>query len=918
MLKPLLSKISFSKNNVASIALILILTIAIAIPLVAQNAPVATAQITSSNLLQYEWTRARGGDSGLTFSSAGPAPNSPDVLWQRNDISALPLAFNGKLFIVQGLSIIGLDPFTGITISNFTISGITNRTSSISEIFKIDDTKMGVLIASSGTFPTSLNQWIFCCLNTADGSVLWRMDTPQISGLSNPQLSWVPQEKIAYLSIANQTGRGTSAAGSTGILQAWSFSDLTRPPTLTWTWNALGTVSNIVYGEGRIYPDGTNLDQVCLDAKTGKVLWTTQLTGARFYRGTYYNGMIMRGLLDNTFVALNGTTGEIIWKYNPHTYGFWSSGSSAGLGMAYMLNVDGHLYAFNATTGQLAWKYQGPGLAYPGYVNIADGKVYASTGQAGPNPLGDGAPQFSCLDAFTGKVIWQLNNVELGSGPGANTLIAYGNLYALTPGGYTVRPSPNSLIAYGPPKDWTTFLGDSSHKALGYGGPVKMTLSWKFATNGQIVSSPAVVQGRLYIGSWDKNWYCLDARNGSKIWNFTTEYQVMSSPAVVNGKVYTGADDGNVYCLDAITGQQLWKTACPGQPLHIITGITVEYRSSPTVVGNKVYVGGLDGKLYCLNADTGSIIWVIQTTGAILSTPTYIANDGLYFASVDGFVYKVNADSGTIIWNQSTPIGREISMMGSPAVGGGLVYIGSGAAAAGPARIGQFYGLNATTGKIVWTTNQLPGSGALEPTWSMVYLDGKVYFGDFFSFSCANASTGVKLWSCFLTREHYGSPAYADGKFYVPSDSYGVYIVNATSGNKMEYFETGGQVRSNIAVYESKLYFGSCDWNVYCVEESSEGTTFYNIPAPTPIATPTPSPSPTVAPTPTPTPTIAPTQSPSPTNTPTPTLSPVATPTPTPEGLFLPFEIVYAGIAVIIIALVAAIAALVLGIRKRK
>ncbi len=155
---------------------------------------------------------------------------------------------------------------------------------------------MGVLVTANGQWNTSLTEWVFYCLNTADGSILWGMDQPQTSGLHTPQLNWVAEEKMAYVSIGYKDGRGTSAAGSTGILEAWNFADLTKPPTLAWTWYPFGTVSNIVYGDGKLYPDGNNLDQVCLDAKTGKELWTTQLPGSRYYRGTYYNGMIIRGI----------------------------------------------------------------------------------------------------------------------------------------------------------------------------------------------------------------------------------------------------------------------------------------------------------------------------------------------------------------------------------------------------------------------------------------------------------------------------------------------------------------------------------------------------------------------------------------------------------------------------------------------
>jgi outer membrane protein assembly factor BamB len=42
-------------------------------------------------------------------------------------------------------------------------------------------------------------------------------------------------------------------------------------------------------------------------------------------------------------------------------------------------------------------------------------------------------------------------------------------------------------------------------------------------------------------------------------WKFTTGGVVWSSPAVVNGVVYVGSLDNNTYALNATTGAQLWK-----------------------------------------------------------------------------------------------------------------------------------------------------------------------------------------------------------------------------------------------------------------------------------------------------------------------------------------------------------------------
>ncbi len=468
------------------------------------------------------------------------------------------------------------------------------------------------------------------------------------------------------------------------------------------------------------------------------------------------------------------------------------------------------------------------------------------------------------------------------------------------------------------------FGKDPAHTAIGYGGPMNLTQKWMFHTEGAVISSPAVVAGKVYIGSYDKNWYCPDAKTGAKIWNFSTGFYVRSSPAVVNGKMYTGADDGYIYCLDANTGSKLWQTAAPGKVISVTTSTYPEWRSSPNVVNGKVYVGSLDGKFYCLNADSGAQLWTIQTTGGIIATPTYIEGDGLYFASLDGFVYKVNPISGSIIWNASTPIGLEYGMQSSPCVANGMVVIGSGAAGQSIAKRGQMYCLNATTGQSIWTYTQqnyvleyFTSQPNLQPIWTAIYLNltgigPSFVFGDFYHMTCVNASNGKMIWTSYLSREHFGLPSYADGKIYVPSDTFGLYVIDAFSGVKLDYFEAGAMVRSSPAVYESKVYFGCLNWNVYCVSQIMTGTTYYGnpspSPSPSPIVQPTASPIPVVTPMPTTTPIVTPI----PTATVAPTASPsIAAPT---AGISTETLLIAGAAVVIIIAVIAA--ALVL--RKRK
>ena len=74
-------------------------------------------------------------------------------------------------------------------------------------------------------------------------------------------------------------------------------------------------------------------------------------------------------------------------------------------------------------------------------------------------------------------------------------------------------------------------------------------LNWNNITKGAVFSSPAALDGTVYVGSYDHNVYALNATNGTKVLSYTTGGPVWSSPTVANEIVYAGSDDHNVYAL---------------------------------------------------------------------------------------------------------------------------------------------------------------------------------------------------------------------------------------------------------------------------------------------------------------------------------------------------------------------------------
>ena len=749
-------------------------------------------------LLQYEWPQFMG-DSSFSRFSAGPAPATADILWKANitGIQSYISAFNGMIFVATTTSVFALDRETGSTIWNTTIP----MSGTWPVAYKIDNTHM--VVESS-------------CLETQTGRILWNSsDFSADTGIFTPNV-YSPEEKMFYTKVDS-------------YIKAWSFSDPSKPPTLQWTTYIPGGTrvgSGIAYGDGKVFPGSMQCRQIALDAQSGATVWDTATKGPMIFAGAYSEGKFFRGGTDdNTMYCFNTTTGKIIWTFTPETKeGYFTTTCAVAYGMVYELNKDGHLYAFDIKTGDVVWKYQGPStLLWPGSPTVADGKVYATTGQAAQYHGQESISEFVCLDAFNGGLIWRLPIEALA--PRESVAVAYGRLY-LIPGNVTTAVDSvsgseyttiNQVWAIGassPLVDsspWPMFRKDARHSSVAQGGPSNLTLAWNFTTSGAVVSSPSVSDGIVYVGSQDRHVYALGAWSGNLLWKFKTLGTIESSLAVANGRVFTGGDDGYAYGLDAYTGKLLWKTFVDGN-VEITYGAAVLLRSSPTVAENKVYLGTLDGYLYALNVNNGNVVWRFETEGPVMSSPA-IADGAVYFSAQEptsAAIYKVDANNGGLIWRITVPYEWQFTggtdMLASPSVANDMVFASS--------NMRTFYGINAANGDIIWNFTNPAATEFLVS--SPIYVNGELFIIDKFNITSLNASTGQTIRTFFTGDELYLSPSYSDGKIYIVTSERNIYVFNATSGEKISSFTTPSSSWSSPALYGGRLYVGNNDWNVYC------------------------------------------------------------------------------------------------------
>jgi len=772
------------------------------------------------DVMQYEWGQWKANGHWDSYSP-GPAPNSGDLLWMINATGAAsgryyPAAFNGKVYIYSGNQMRAYDGLTGALVWNQTYA-------SGGAPVKIDNTH-----AVAGQ----------TCFNPDTGALIWRA-TPVPSPLT-------PNINYTFATSPDFRAMGSYSEEAKMYVKAglgWNFSNPDQPPKLQWD------ISNTLFGNWDFESSGKdNTGRVValyrgdtviygIDIATGKVIWTSQTSGGyNAYQGNYYDGAFYKGLIDGNFWAINATNGAIMWKY-PHDvwYTNFGCGSCAAYGMVYSLRTDGYLFAFDAKTGEVVWKYLADWMYYWGGPQVADGKIYVSApdGGGGDPYTGRASDQeYVCIDAFTGKLLWKIFDLRPGASGAEPTMIAYGNVYI---------PEGGRLRCYGEAKsDWPMFRRDPLLMAHGASGPTSMSLRWSFPTGGQVIGSPSIVNDRVYIGSYDKNLYCLNYSTGAKIWNFTTGTYIGWSPAVVGGKVYTGADDGKVYCLDAITGSLVWT-----KPLTVYAPANLSARfsyatPSPIVQGNKLWIGGVDGFEYCLDiANSGNVLWSFDTApGAKTAFVTNLKSSGAVMP--DDTVWVVGSPTSTA---QKYPIyhlsatGQILlqfrmpytslppivdTIFAAPCVVGDRLLI--------PDQDTRYYCFNTTNGAQIWNytfteTSQL--------TSCSTYYDGKFIIADGFETTALNATNGARIWSTFLKREVYNSPTVADygdswvqndknnAKVYIGENEGFVFCLNATSGTRDSWYSTESFVDSSVSLYKGWAFVGSRDFNLYCFEEAN-------------------------------------------------------------------------------------------------
>jgi outer membrane protein assembly factor BamB len=223
-------------------------------------------------------------------------------------------------------------------------------------------------------------------------------------------------------------------------------------------------------------------------------------------------------------------------------------------------------------------------------------------------------------------------------------------------------------------------------------------------------------------------------------------------PAYADGKLYLISADGKLEALDAATGKTIWEHSTSNRggiwPFrHDKAGVDASYAGGPTVSGNLLVVGTLDGHVYAYDAASGKQLWSAVVDDEVISPPAIDA--GLVFVrSNSGYVYAFDANSGERKWLYDQGNVPLLSLRGNGALlaAHGIVLYGSDD--------GNLVSLRGDTGSVQWKLPLATGLGRtdiqkLDDADGSLQLDGSMVYATAYhgKLTAIDAAQGQQSWA---------------------------------------------------------------------------------------------------------------------------------------------------------------------------
>jgi polyvinyl alcohol dehydrogenase (cytochrome) len=191
----------------------------------------------------------------------------------------------------------------------------------------------------------------------------------------------------------------------------------------------------------------------------------------------------------------------------------------------------------------------------------------------------------------------------------------------------TAAPKPMTIAA----TDWNGWgqdLGNSRYQpnpGLATSDVPKLKVKWAFGFPGDTSAQgqPAVVGGRVFVGSVSGNLYSLDASTGCIYWTYKAGATIRTAIRIekVGGRfvAFLGDVKANAHAVDAETGKLLWKVKIDDHPVARIVGAPTFYNGrlyvpissieEASAMGPSYECCKFRGSVAALDGESGKVLW---------------------------------------------------------------------------------------------------------------------------------------------------------------------------------------------------------------------------------------------------------------------------------------------------------------------
>lgn len=355
--------------------------------------------------------------------------------------------------------------------------------------------------------------------------------------------------------------------------------------------------------------------------------------------------------------------------------------------------------------------------------------------------------------------------------------------------------------------------------------PLQLPLqkSWEAEVKGSVLAPPVAAEGYIYVCSLGAI-HKLDLLTGNQLWFYRHKEPpkprinaFKSSPAIWSDKVFFTDSLGTIYCLNKDSGQLVWEKEeylARNESLCIFEN-KLFTRSTRQENSNRIY------GYACLDMN-GRLVWFQPCRGPVRTNGAAIKEGILVFGDAEGYVYALYVENGQLVWQtdiksliDDPSLLNEVSAFGLPTIVDNIVII----------RVGDysnFCGLDLHSGEIRWHHVAASNANCIASDETRMY-----YYRLYDLWQSIDIKTGqlIKTMnsSQHLLGESMSLSGLVIGNHHIAGFNMSTKLAafNTDTG-EVEWTFTGGGGYSAAGIFvDSRLVIGCDDRKVYCFTENS-------------------------------------------------------------------------------------------------